>query len=198
MSEENIDQQEKYWIEYYRTIGKCYNLQDGGQPEHLERFISLESRKRVGEINRQRMVGSKLSDETKAKMSETRKGKHPNRKNDLINREQATAIKQMLMSGLSSGEIMDILNIPYRPINGILSINTWKTAEVEGWEEFYANRKRGKGQFTNGRKPNPNQKTEKQILEIYQIYDECNNISKTAKILHVNRETVVKYLKLRK
>ena len=55
----DIDEREKYWIDYYRKNGECYCIQDGGQPNNLVVYVSSESRKRTGELNRQRMLGSK-------------------------------------------------------------------------------------------------------------------------------------------
>ena len=69
----DIDDREKYWIDYYRKNGECYCIQDGGQPNNLVVYVSSESRKRTGELNRQRMLGSKLTEETKAKMSKTQR-----------------------------------------------------------------------------------------------------------------------------
>ena len=70
---DKIYEQEKYYIQKYKQNGyTLYNMTDGG-----EGFFNLseECRKIVGEKNRQRMLGAKLSDETKHRMSEARKGR---------------------------------------------------------------------------------------------------------------------------
>lgn len=139
LSINEIDEREKYWIKYYREQPEgCYSIQDGGQPKNLGVYVSVESRKRVGELNRQRLLGSKLSQETKQKMSNVRKGKRVLRHNDSLTDEQAIQIKTLFVKGKSSREIQEITNIPYKPINNILSKNSYCTLFVEGWDDFYA------------------------------------------------------------
>lgn len=152
--EDFLDEREKYWIKFYRQFNLCYSIQDGGQPKRLCDYVTPEQRKLVGEKNRQRMIGSKLPEEVKRKMSETRKGKHVQTKNTVLTPEKAKAVKEMLIEGKTPKEIMQILDIPYKPINAILSANTWAFVEVEGWEEFQKNRPRGKGRPAVGRKFN--------------------------------------------
>lgn len=135
---ESINNREKYWIEYYKTIGHCYNIQDGGQPERLCDYISTEARKRVGQKNRERLIGSKFSEETKKKMSESRKGKRVYRKNDSLTDAQARSIKQMLIEGISTAEIQKRLGIPYKSINMIISNDAYSTVLVDGWKDYKA------------------------------------------------------------
>ena len=134
---EEIDEREKYWIKYYReqTEG-CYSIQDGGQPENLGIYVSAEMRKHIGALNRQRLLGSKLPEEVKQKMSKTRKGKRIYRHNDALTDEQAIWIKTLFVEGKSSREIQEITKVPYKPINAILSSNSYSTLFVEGWDEF--------------------------------------------------------------
>lgn len=136
---EEIDDREKYWIDWQRKQKEgCYSIQDGGQPENLNDYISPEIRKRQGELNRKRMLGSKLSDETKAKMSKTRKGKRVYRSNDTLTDEQAILVKQLFIKGKTSKEIQEETKLPYRTLNNILSNNAYSTVYVEGWNEFLA------------------------------------------------------------
>ena len=53
------------------------------------------------------MLGSKLSDETRLKMSETRKGKRVYRANDTLTDGQAILVKQMFIEGKTSKEIQN-------------------------------------------------------------------------------------------
>lgn len=152
LTEEDIDEREKFWIQYYRNKTGCYSIQDGGQPVNLNKYVSEESRKKTGEKNRQRMLGSKLSEETKKKMSETRKNKFIKTKTQKITPEQAKKIKEMLIEGFTPKEIMNELGVEYKPINGIISANTWRCVYVEGWDEFQQNRPKGKGKPSVGRK----------------------------------------------
>lgn len=189
-----LNDREIYWIKYYRENGNCYNMQDGGQPKCLHQYISLESRKHVGELNRQRILGTKLSDETKHKMSESHKGKRVYRRNDLLRDNQVKQIKQMLIDGYSTYEIRTQLNIPYKAINGILSSNTYSSVKVDGWDEFRQNRKNGKGQFIgNNHAPKANQLTKDMIDKIKKTYAEVRSVSETARRLNVSRSSVYKY-----
>ena len=190
-----LNDREIYWIKYYRENGNCYNIQDGGQPKCLHHYISAESRKHVGEINRQRMLGTKLSEETKHKMSESRKGKRVYRHNDLLSDEQARQIKQMLVDGYSTYEIRIQLDIPYKAVNGILSSNTYSSIKVDGWNEFRQNRKMSKGKPIGNRHAlRHNQKTDEEIVKIRQLYNKYQNISAVAKELNIGRGTVKKYI----
>lgn len=141
VNKEEIDEKERYWIAFYRNSSYgCYSIQDGGQDKRLGRCLSAEARKKIGELNRVRMLGSKLPDETKRKMSESRKGKRIYRKNDRLTDEQAFLIKSMYVSGKTSKEIQDELKIPYKILNNILSMNSYSTIKVEGWEDFFKER----------------------------------------------------------
>lgn len=182
LPEEEIDEREKFWIDFYRKNTGCYSIQNGGQPENLNQYISDEARKAVGEKNRQRMIGTKLSEETRKKMSAARKGKFVKTKTQKITPEQAKIIKEMLIQGFTPKEIMNELNIGYKPINGIISANSWSYVIVEGWEEFRQNRKRGKGISSVGRKSKPsNRKISLDEAKIYyEKYMELHSLQKTA------------------
>ncbi len=182
-----LDEREQYWIMYYRTTSKCYNIQDGGQPKRLVQYVSAEGRKIVGEKNRQRMLGSHLSEATKKKMSERRKGKRCNHSRQVISEDQAKKIKLLLMNGVPTRDIMEQLNIPYRPINNILSSNSWSTAYVEGWDEFYRNRPRHKG-----RQPKPEHEIQR-VRELHSMGYSNNYISKD---VGWDPQTIKRYLSL--
>lgn len=193
-----LDEREIFWIEEYRKQNICLNLQDGGQSVHLERFVSPETRKRVGEINREKLTGKKLSEETKEKMSKARLNKsHIKKKTDSITEKQAREIKKLFVQGFSSHEIMEILNIPYKPINGILSADNWKSVKVDGWEEFKQNRPKGKGSRAQGKFDNKaKSKSKEEIDEILRCYSKYQNYSKVAKELNIGRATITKYVKM--
>lgn len=182
LPKEKIDEREVYWIKFYRVLGKCYSIQDGGQPKRLVDFVSKESRRLVGEKNRQRLLGSHLSEETKEKMSLSRKGKFVQKKTLKITPEQARAIKEKLISGFTPKEIMEELNIDYKPINGIISSNTWAHVKVAGWDEFQKNRKRGKGMASVNRKSKPSVEkiSTEELKNYYMKYKEIGSLSKTA------------------
>lgn len=146
------------FIDYYRKIGNCYNVQDGGQPIQLNKYISSESRKRIGELNRKRMIGSKLSEETKKRMSESRKGKFYTTKNTVLSDSIVFEIKQRLINGQKTSDIAKELDVKYGHINNLISNNTWSHVKVNGWDEFLLNRKTYK------------RLTKKDHLKIYELY----------------------------
>jgi len=189
-----LNTREIYWIDIYKSRGLSYNIQPGGQPESLVSYISPDARKRVGKINRERMLGSTLSDETKQKMSAARKGKYYHRKTDVLTKELAFEIKSMLVNGYSTSEICAKLSIPYKHVNNILSNNTWKHVWVDGWEDFRANRAKSKGKTVGHSTNYARQKTEEEIKLIVSTYEKIGNYSKVARELGISRETVKKYV----
>lgn len=72
----NIDKKEKFWIAKYRENNKAFNLQSGGKG-FPGMHISEEVKRIIGEKNRQHNLGKKASEETKLKMSLSRKGRKP-------------------------------------------------------------------------------------------------------------------------
>lgn len=160
--QKELNNREVYWISFYREKGLCYSIQDGGQDiSELHKNITPEQRKAVGEKNREHLLGSHATEETKKKMSETRKGKFVKKKTQVLNPELAKQVKEMLVNGSTPKEIMIKLDVSYKPINGIISRNTWAHVIVDGWDEFQANRPRGKGNASVGRKNKPVKKINK-------------------------------------
>ena len=194
---EAIDDREKYWIGFYKNLNKCYSIQEGGQPTRLVDFVTDEGRRLVGEKNRQRLLGSKASEETKMKMSKSRKGKFIEKKSNKITPEQAKQIKEKLIQGYTPKEIMEELDIEYSPINGIISSNTWSHVYVEGWEDFQNNRKKGKGISSVGKKCRPKSKISIEEAKMYyEKYIELNSLNKTANFFQVGVSVVRKRIKI--
>lgn len=137
---DKLNEHEVIQIELYRKLGGCYNMQSGGQVNNIG-IMSEEGRKSVSEKNRARMLGSKLSEETKVKMSEVHKGNRYNEKNWIINDEIAFIIKSKLIKGEKSTSIAKELDISYKVVNAILSNDSWSSVKVEGWTDFRKNRK---------------------------------------------------------
>lgn len=185
---EEIDERERYWIAYYRENGGCYCIQDGGQPTNIGRYVSPEARKRVGEMNRQRMLGSKLSEKTKQKMAEIRTGKHPIRKNDLMTEDEARTVKEMLIAGYSSGDIVKTTGVPYKGINSIISNNNYAAIKVDGWDEY----------ITNRMKSVKHRLTKEQILQL--VEDSKNGMSneELAKKYNIGECSVRRHIRLNK
>ena len=155
-----IDELEIQYISYYKRKNLSYNILNGGQGK-IGVPNPPETCKRIGEINRKRMLGSKLPEETKKKMSQSRKGRYVPRGTDKLNEKDARVIKEMLIDGLSPRKIADDLKIDYKLVNNILSLNAWKHVHVNGWDEFQNNRKK------YSRLSKENHK------EIYRLHIEC-------------------------
>ena len=128
------------YIANYKSIGKSYNMALGGVGKRGVP-MSEKSKQIVGQKNREHMLGSKLSQETKNKMSRTRTGLIVNRKTDRLNKDSVKTIKQMLINGFSATEVSKHLDIDYSLIKNMISNNTWKNIFVDGWDEFRHNRK---------------------------------------------------------
>lgn len=137
---ENIDSLERYYIDLYDNSVGIYNIQSGGQ-DHTNkgRHLSEETKIKIGMANKIKSLGKKASVETKEKMSKAKKNKTQWAK-CLINKEEAILIKQKILKGISPSDIAKELGIDYKIINNIYSSNTYKSAFVEGWEDFYKNR----------------------------------------------------------
>lgn len=147
ISNENDDlfELEKKYIQELGAFPNGFNMTPGG--EGKSRPMSEKTKKIIGEKNRLHNIGRKASDETRRKMSQTHianREKTILKKTKNCTREQAKAIREMLIDGKSSREIQKALDVPYKVINGILSSNTMDLGDVEGWEDYYKNRTRKK------------------------------------------------------
>lgn len=173
-----INDLEIQYISKYRKNNLSYNILDGGDGFN-GCVIPEETRKMIGEKNRQRLLGSKLSEQTKKKMSKARKGKHVFRYSDTLNEETAYKIKTFLVNGFTASEISKNLEIDYRLINNIISNNTWSSVKVNGWDEFRKNR------------PTYKRLTKKDHQEIYKLhiekrlskYELADKYNKTVKMI---------------
>lgn len=135
-----LDELEIKYIDYYKKKNLSYNMLLGGGGRRG--FKMSENAKRIiAEKNRQHMLGTKHSEATKKKMSETRSGRHINRSTDILNQDIVRNIKLLLISGKSASEVSKELGIEYRLINNLIANNTWKTVFVDGWDEYRSNRK---------------------------------------------------------
>lgn len=135
-----LDELEIKYIAQYKKNDKSYNMLLGGGGRRGFP-ISENAKKIIGEKNRQHMLGTKHTEETKKKMSQIRSGRHIDRSTDILNPDIVKQIKLMLISGKKASEIAKELNIDYKLINNLIANNTWKTVIVDGWDEYRANRK---------------------------------------------------------
>lgn len=124
---ECLNSKEIEYITQYNSIQNGYNIQSGGNVILCE-YIPASSRKRVGEINRKRLLGSKLSEKTKMKMSKSRQGS----KNGFakLTEQDVLQIKQMIKDGYKPKEIYTKFNITYGNFKMIRTGKTWKHVQI--------------------------------------------------------------------
>lgn len=135
-----LDELEIKYIDYYKKSDLSYNMLLGGGGRRGFK-MSENTKKLIAEKNRQHMLGTKHSEETKKKMSKTRTGKRINRNTDILNENIVRSIKLLLISGKSASEVSKELKVDYKLINNLISNNTWRTVVVDGWDEYRNNRK---------------------------------------------------------
>ncbi len=70
---ELLDELERSYISKYKSKQLAYNAVNGGRKGFSQVPYSSETRKHIGELNRIRLTGSKLSEERKKHMSESHK-----------------------------------------------------------------------------------------------------------------------------
>lgn len=95
-TQEDIDSLEESYIKEFKDNGIAYNISDNRKD--MCKNITQEMRNRTGELNRLRLTGSKLSEETKKKMSETRKRKYAEMTDEERQASNEVFVKRMISS----------------------------------------------------------------------------------------------------
>ena len=142
-------------------------------------------RKHIGELNRERMIGTSLSEATKEKMSLSHQGKRYKRKTDVLTDEQALQIKEMLIRGETPSFIASSIGVPYNAVNNVLSNDSFKDIYVDGWDDFQRTRIKKRHGVTN-----------EEVEKIHELYNIGYSRRKIASIIGCTRNTVSKYLKI--
>lgn len=156
---DELNEKEKYWVDFYGSINRSlgYNLKEGGG----QCIFTDEVKKKIGKAGigrkpskkqlqaaRERMLGDgnhfygkKHSEETKKRISESRKGKGlgqtelqkikcPHRGSDngrsSIDEGIAYQVKSMLKDGYRNCDIQKILNVSKSTLQGIKHGVTWR------------------------------------------------------------------------
>lgn len=192
LKKEQINEREIYWISFYREDGICYNIQDGGQFTDLHRYMTPEMRRHIGRLNRERLLGSRLSEETKLKMSKARRGRYVKRTTDILDVGRAREIKKRLIKGESPSSIGEdpVLGVGYKVVNNIYSSNHWSHVHVEGWDKFYKSIRR--------KQKKSGKELEEFVKEIYILYDKLGTYVAVAKKMGIDRSLVRYHILKRK
>lgn len=137
---ELLNDLEIQYINKYRKLDLCFNIDDGGKGGHKGIPLTDEQKHKIAIRNRELNLGKKHSEVTKQKMSDSRRGKHYDRYTDILNFEIVTDIKQRLINGETAVEISKVLGVDYKLINNLIANNTWSMVKVDGWDEYRKNR----------------------------------------------------------
>lgn len=152
---DELNDLEKAEIAKARERGHCCNVADGGEGAPGVK-PSEENIRRLAELNRIYNTGKKASEETKERMSKSRKGKKrpeevgkkmiATRHKKLIDGEtlkttkltpdNVAEIKTQLMNNVSWQDLADQFNVSRSNINAIRSNRSWTFVQVEGWDEY--------------------------------------------------------------
>lgn len=144
-NDHNASKIEQNLIRKHKETDSCYNI-----------TTSIVDYSSLGNKNRTRLTGSKLSDAVKKKMSDSRKGK--TRPDGAINRMTETKaekylngettkvakisaievaeIKTAIMNNVSYEDLASKYGVTYSNVNAIRSNRSWKFVKVDGWDEY--------------------------------------------------------------
>ena len=102
--------------------------------------------------------------------------------------DEARTVKEMLIAGYSSGDIVKTTGVPYKGINSIISNNNYAAIKVDGWDEYITNRMK----FVKHRL------TKEQILQL--VEDSKNGMSneELAKKYNIGEYSVRRHIRLNK
>lgn len=127
-SEIQCDELEKKYISLFNATSPeyGYNKLSGSDfdSNEIKSFRLPESFKKVGELNRQRMLGTTLSDETKAKMSEQHKGSKNSQSK--LTEDDVRKIRSMIANGYTYSQIAELFNVTRANVRMIATYKTWK------------------------------------------------------------------------
>lgn len=135
------EEREKYWIQKLDTFNNGYNGTVGGIGL-LGTTPSKEKIKSISEINRKRMLGTKLDDATRKSMSEARERNRDRYINgrSILSEKDVYDIKIALMNHERVRDIADKYRVTTRCISKINVGENWKSICPDGWEEYLKTR----------------------------------------------------------
>ena len=145
MTKEELDEKEKYWINYYKSNDSRYgyNKEDGGA-KGLKNKEALLKNAKANKINAEKRKGSKRPQEVVDKIIETKLNDFLN----IHNQEEADYIQELFNTGYYKHQVMKELNISEYVLNKIIKcydlkyIRKSSMAGVTGERHHNFNKKR--------------------------------------------------------
>ena len=123
------DEKEIAYIKKSMDEHLCYNLVGGGQYSSTVGILPPEHYKRLGEMNRQRMLGSKLPQSTIDKMRNGQR-KGSNSSQAKLTEEDVLNIRQRIRNGERPKDIYTDYNITYGNFKMIRANKTWTHVQL--------------------------------------------------------------------
>lgn len=123
---EDLDRCEIEYIQMYSETDSCYNIQPGGKCVDLRVYRHEDSFKKVGEMNRQRLIGTTLPESTKEKMKQSAKKGEDSLKAKLTN-SQVLQIVEYIKQGRSDNSIGLMYGVTKQNIRSIRTGKTWNS-----------------------------------------------------------------------
>lgn len=123
------DEKEIAYIKKSMDEHLCYNLVEGGHYSSTVGILPPEHYKRLGEMNRQRMLGSKLPQSTIDKMRNGQR-KGSNSSQAKLTEEDVLNIRQRIRNGERPKDIYTDYNITYGNFKMIHANKTWTHVQL--------------------------------------------------------------------
>lgn len=135
ISDDELFEKEKFWINKTRENGLCYNATDGGIGGNGLR-LPLEHYNKIGLLNSKRLKGTKLSKDITDKMKQSHEDNlgrvHGDNNSTILTEKDVKEIKTALMNGEFCSKLSKKYNVTVGCISLINVGKTWKNVYVDG------------------------------------------------------------------